>query len=382
MTADHDTNSSPTPEAHLSEALISLGSLRHNLACIRAVSGPECRIMGVVKANAYGHGAPEVTATLESAGVRDFGVANVQEAIELRSAHRFLHDSRILAFAAPLPQHLELYLRHGVEMTACDLDTVKAAEAVASASGGRIRVQVKVDTGMGRIGVACEDAIPLMEAIDRSLNLELCGVYTHFAEGHEPNGFTALQLERFLQVTGAYELKSGRRVPRHAASSGAIVSKPESRLDMVRPGILLYGCHPVDNCPTALPVRPVMQFRSRVMFVKEVASGTSISYNRTWSAPGPRRVATVSVGYADGFHRSLSNRSSVFIAGNPYPQVGTVTMDQIMVDLGDDRSVRAGDTAVLFGWDGFSAGEQAILAGTISYELLCSVSKRVRRVFV
>ena len=384
MTADYETNSPgrAVPAAHLSEAIVSLGNLLHNLGCIREITGKGCRIMGIVKANAYGHGAPEVTASLESAGVRDFGVANIQEAIELQESLRLKGDSRILAFAAPLPQQIGLYLRHGVEMTVCDRATVEAASSIASATGGTLRVQVKVDTGMGRLGVTPEEAAPLLEAIDRSPGLELAGIYTHFAEGHEPDGFTAVQLERFLQVTGAYEQATGRRVLKHAASSGAIVSKPSAHIDMVRPGIMLYGCHPVDAKPTPVPVRPVMQFQSKVIFVKEVPAGTTISYNRTWSAPGPRRIATIAAGYADGFHRTLSNRARVLIGDSHYAQVGMVTMDQIMVDLGDDRTVRPGDTAVLFGWDGPSAGQQALAAGTISYELLCSVSRRVKRIFV
>jgi len=367
---------------YLSEALISLENLRHNLACIRNITGQSCRIMGIVKANAYGHGAAVVTAALEEEGVRDFGVANIHEAIELLQSHRMHPDSRVLAFASPLAEHIALYLEHGIEMTVCDHDTVRLAESTASAAGKKLQVQVKVDTGMGRLGVAPEEALSLLEAIDATSSLELSGIYTHFAESHKAEGFTARQLERFIQVTGAYERKSGKTILKHAANSGAIVSMPGARLDMVRPGILLYGCHPVDSAPSPVPVRPVMQFQCRVIFVKEVAEGSSISYNRTWSAPAKRRIATIAAGYADGVHRTLSNRMNVFIGGQSFRQVGTVTMDQTMVDLGDDLSVKTGDTAVLFGWDGPSAGEQAIAAGTISYELLCSVSRRVRRIFV
>ena len=384
MSADNEKSPQgrTAPDVNLAEALISLGNLRHNLACIRDAIDPRCRIMGIVKANAYGHGAGEVTAALENEGVRDFGVANIHEAIELQQSHPMQEDSRILAFASPLVQQIGLYLQHEVEMTVCDHETVFAAEATAAAAGRRLRVQVKVDTGMGRLGIAPQDAASLLETIDRSPNLELSGVYTHFAESHIPDGFTAIQLERFLGVTGAYERSTGKTILKHAANSGAILSMPGTGLDMVRPGILLYGCHPVDSAPSAMPVRPVMQFQCRVIFIKEVPAGTAVSYNRTWTAPGPRRIATISAGYADGFHRTLSNRSKVLIGGTAYNQVGTVTMDQMMVDLGDDRSVKAGDTAVLFGWDGPSASQQAIAAGTISYELLCSVSRRVRRIFV
>ncbi|AAM73141.1 MAG TPA: alanine racemase [Chlorobaculum sp.] len=383
MSASHEQNSAAAPNGpNLSEALISLGNLRHNLACIRAITGPQCRVMGIVKANAYGHGATQVTATLEAEGVRDFGVANIYEAIELLQEHRMLPDSRILAFASPLAGHIDLYLQHGVEMTVCDHETARAAESIAAACGRRLQVQLKVDTGMGRLGVTPEEAAELLELIEACPNLELTGIYTHFAESDKPEGFTARQLERFLHVTGAYERRTGKTVTKHAANSGAIISMPDARLDMVRPGILLYGCHPVDAAPSTVPVRPVMQFQSRVIFVKEVPAGTAISYNRTWSAPKATRIATISAGYADGFHRALSNQARVSIGGKSFPQVGTITMDQTMVNLGSDDSVKVGDTAVLFGWDGPSAGEQALAAGTISYELLCSVSRRVRRIVV
>lgn len=367
---------------HLAEALISLGNLRHNLACLRDLAGPKCRVMGIVKADAYGHGAAEVTATLEAEGIRNFGVANIHEAIELKESHAMQPDSRILAFASPLAAHIPHYLEHGVEMTVCDHETVRAAEAKAAASGRRLRVQAKIDTGMGRLGVTPEEAAALLELIDRCPNLDLVGIYTHFAEGHKAGGFTARQLEQFLDVTGGYEQRTGRTVLKHAANSGALVSIPESRLDIVRPGILLYGCHPLDATPADVPVKPVMQFQCKVMFVKEVTAGTSISYSRTWSAPERTRIATLAAGYADGIPRKLSNRAMIAIGGRSLNQVGTVTMDQTMVDLGSDSKVGVGDTAVLFGWNGPTAGEQAIAAETISYELLCSVSKRVRCVFV
>lgn len=373
---------SGTAEPHLSEALISLDNLRHNLACLRDLAGPRRRIMGIVKANAYGHGAAEVSAALEAEGVRDFGVANIHEAIELKQNLRMQPDSRILAFASPLAAHIQHYLEHEVEMSVCDHQTVRAAEAKAAASGRQLRVQLKVDTGMGRLGVAPEEAAALLELVDNCPNLELTGIYTHFAESHNPGSFTTRQLERFLDVTSGYEQRTGRTVLKHAANSGALVSMPESLLDMVRPGILLYGCHPVDAEPTSVPVKPVMQFQCKVMFIKEVAAGASISYGRTWSAPERTTIATLSAGYADGVHRTLSNRAKVSINNRRYHQVGTVTMDQTMVELGGGSAVRLGDTAVLFGWDGPTAGEQAIAAGTISYELLCSVSRRVKRIFI
>jgi alanine racemase len=267
-------------------------------------------------------------------------------------------------------------------MTVCDHETVLAAEATAADTGRKLRVQVKIDTGMGRLGVTPEASASLLDTIGNCPNLVLTGIYTHFAESHKPEGYTARQLDQFLTVSRAYESRTGKTVLKHAANSGAILSMPDARLDMVRPGILLYGCHPVDREPSALPVRPVMQFQGRVIFIKEVSPGETVSYNRTWSAPDRTRIATVSAGYADGLHRALSNRTTVSIGGKRFSQVGIITMDQTMIDLGNDHTVRTGDTAVFFGWNGPTAGEQAIAAGTISYELLCSVSRRVKRVFV
>jgi alanine racemase len=381
-----DTNSldpgKALPDDCLSESLISIGHLVHNLECIRRAVGKQARIMGIVKADAYGHGAVKIAAALESSGLRDFGVANIHEAIELKNSGALRPDSRILAFSSPLLSHIEGYLRHGIDMTVCDADTAHAAQQIASAHNRPIRVQVKVDTGMGRLGVSTDDAMELFGIIDRSSHLELAGIYTHFAQAHEPAGFTDLQLERFRRLVSEYEHLSSRTVCKHAANSGAILCKPDSRFDMVRPGILLYGYPPEAGLQNSIPVKPVMQFQSRVIFVKTVPAGTSVSYNRTWSAPGPRRIATISAGYADGYHRILSNRSSIVINGKAYPQVGTVTMDQMMVDLGTDHTVRVGDKAVLFGWEGLSAADLAETAGSISYELLCSVSRRVRRVFL
>lgn len=384
MTAESDTKTAgrTLPEDLLTEALISLENLEHNLGCIRRRVGPRCRIMAVVKANAYGHGVERISAALEKSGIRDFGVANIHEAIELKTALAPAGGYRVLAFSSPLPSHIDLYLRYGIDMTVCDFNTLRSAQQLASAAGKLLTVQVKIDTGMGRLGVSPDETLLLLEEIDRSSHLELAAIYTHFAQGHEPVGFSRKQLDCFRRLGAEYEHASRKPVCRHAANSGAILSNPDSWFDMVRPGILLYGSHPVDGMPPELPVKPVMQFQSRVIFIKSVPEGTTISYNRTWSAPGPRRIATIAAGYADGYHRALSNRSRIFINGQPYSQVGTVTMDQMMVDLGTDSDIRVGDTAVLFGWDGASAGELALAAGSISYELLCSVSRRVRRVFL
>jgi alanine racemase len=370
------------PAENMTEALVSLGNLSHNARLIlRKLSG-KARVMGIVKANAYGHNARMVSGALEGLGISDFGVANIHEAMELRREGLLKTASSILAFASPLTSQIEPYLQHDIEMTVCDIETLDAADAVAAAHNRRLNVQVKVDTGMGRLGIHPSGTMELLRKIDDSRYLDLKGIYTHFAESSIPGGYTALQLAQFKALASEYEHTASKTICKHAANSGAIISSPDSWLDMVRPGILLYGYHPSENTPSRLDVRPVMQVEARVIFVKEVREGTTISYNRTWTAPGSRRIATIAAGYADGYFRSLSNKATIMIQGKPFPQVGTVTMDQIMVDLGDDLDVKKGDRAVLFGWDGPSADTIAGIAGTISYETLCAVSSRVKRIFL
>ena len=378
--AGYSTNEPPADT--MTEALVSTEHLNRNVRLIRERVNGSARIMGIVKANAYGHNVHRIARELEASGIGDFGVANIHEAIELRTGDALQQPATILAFSSPLPSHIEYFLKYGIDMTVCDHATLHAAEEIAATHGKTLAVQVKVDTGMGRLGIEPEMAMELLREVDRSPHLELKGIYTHFAESATPDGFTQQQLAAFRKLTAEYEHASARTVCKHAANSGAILSCKESWLDMVRPGILLYGYHPAKSTPCRLDVHPVMQVESRVIFIKPVSAGTTISYNRTWSAPKACSIATIAIGYADGYSRALSGKASVMINGNVYQQVGTVTMDQIMVDLGTEHKVKIGDRATLFGWSGPSAEELADIAGTISYEILCGVSSRVKRLFL
>ncbi|MEI7747959.1 MAG: alanine racemase [Chlorobiaceae bacterium] len=370
------------PAENMTEALVSLERLVSNTRLIREKINGKARIMGIVKANGYGHNVHKVAGALEASGVSDFGVANIQEALELKTGGALKKSATILAFSSPLPSHIEFFLKEGIDMTLCDSETLHAAREIAAAHNKTLAVQVKVDTGMGRLGSLPAMAMELLREIDQSPFLKLTGIYTHFAESATSGGFTRQQLSAFKTLTAEYEHASGRTVCKHAANSGAILSTEESWLDMVRPGILLYGYHPAKNTSCRLAVTPVMQFESKVIFIKAVTAGTTVSYNRTWTAPEARFIATIAVGYADGYSRALSGRATVMINGKSYPQVGTVTMDQIMVDLGTKHDAKKGDKAILFGWEGLSAEEIADITGTISYETLCSVSSRVKRIFV
>ena len=370
------------PAENMTEARISLEHLAWNTRLILERVNGKARLMGIVKANGYGHNVHKVAGALEASGIRDFGVANIHEAVELKAGGALKQSATILAFSSPLASHIEHFLTHGIDMTLCDSETLHAAREISSAQHKTLAVQVKVDTGMGRLGSTPAMAMELLREIDRSPFLKLTGIYTHFAESATPGGFTHQQLAAFKDLTAEYEHASGKRVCKHAANSGAILSTEESWMDMVRPGILLYGYHPAKNTSCRLAVKPVMQFESKVIFIKPVKAGTTISYNRTWSAPEARSIGTIAAGYADGYSRTLSGRATVMINGKSYPQIGMVTMDQIMVDLGTQHDVKKGDKAILFGWEGLSAEDIADMTGTISYETLCSVSSRVKRIFV
>ncbi|MDP8305115.1 MAG: alanine racemase [Candidatus Chlorobium antarcticum] len=372
----------PTPEP-MAEAIVSLQHLQHNLSEIQKRTGEGVRIMGVVKANAYGHDVHKVSETLEQNGVSDFGVANIQEAIDLQTGGALKKASSILAFASPLPSQIPLYLQHGIEMTLCNRETLLAAESIAAATGKKLTVHIKVDTGMGRLGLPPAAAMELLRASEQCRRIEVKGMYTHFADSSGDMEFTRRQLSDFLSLTTEYEHASGKRLLKHAANSGAILSLPEANLDMVRPGITLYGYHPAKETDTRLNLKPVMQVEAKVVFLKTVPAGTTISYGRTWTAPAITTIATVAAGYADGYPRSLSGKGATVTAnGQSYPQVGTITMDQIMVNLGTRSTAKVGDRVILFGWEGPSTAETiADLSGTISYEILCAVSRRAGRVF-
>ncbi len=366
----------------ISEALISLGNLCHNIRQVRKLVGAERRIMAIVKANAYSHGIDLVAPAMLEEGVRDFGVANINEAVHLRE---LLGDSpvQILAFASPLLSQFELYIKHEIALCLGDFETLRLAEALAKKFGKPIDVHLKIDTGMGRLGVLPKDALALAEAVNRSEHIRLKAVFTHFASSDSDRAFTHKQLSTYTSLVSEIEHSLRRSVLKHTANSGAVITEKSSYFDMVRPGILLYGYTPRTGLNSPLSLKPVMQLQAKVVFIKTVERGTSISYGRKWTARKRSRIATISIGYYDGYHRNLSNKAKVQINGKFFEQVGAVTMDAIMVNLGNDTSVQVGDTAVLFGW-GEKLGANVLTdkEGAIVYELLCSVSPRVRRTAV
>lgn len=370
-----------TPPSHpvenndlaLTVAEIDHSALLQNLDVFRA-KGAE--VMAVVKADAYGHGAVLVAATLRDAGIRHFAVATLPEAIELRKAGI---TGRILVFAAPLPEHIAAYTRHDLDLT---ISSGAVAERVREeVSGSRLRVHVKIDTGMGRIGIRPDEAERIVRDLDRDPNVEIAGIWTHFASADEPDlDFTHQQLERFLAVVDRVGTAAESV---HAANSPAALRVPESYAfdrSLIRIGIGLYGYTDLKGLAQKAGLQPVMRVTSHVTHTKWVEPGTTVSYGRHWHASRRTRIATVGAGYADGYPRNASDRAAVNIGGQRHPVIGTVCMDMFMVDVGERTDIAEGDEVILFGPEGPDAFELATICETIPYEVLTRVARRVRRV--
>lgn len=340
--------------------------------------------MAVVKANAYGHGMlPVVQSIVKHNAAEYLGVAIIEEAVELRAAGVRLP---VLVFAAPVRQQLDLYVAHDVDVTLCSIDIAKRLNRLAAAAGKTASVHIKVDTGMGRIGVAAGEAAAFFDAVRKLAHLRVQGLYMHFATSDEKDlSFAYQQLARFRGVRRAI-LDTGAVIPLvHCANSGAIMQIPESYFDMVRPGIMQYGYRPSHDTKATLELIPALSWKSALSFVKTVPKGTSISYNRRYRTAKKTTIATLPVGYADGIHRSLLNKAEAIVSGRKYPIVGTICMDQLMIDLGMHAQARVGEEAVLIGRSGdrvITAWDVADKAGTIPYEITCSISSRVPRRYI
>jgi alanine racemase len=370
--ADGDGVERPTTVA------VDLGAITHNLGVLRAHCAP-ARVLCILKANAYGHGLVPVARHLEAIGADGFGVAYLEEGVRLRQAGV---RAPILVMGGIVGAQIPHFLRHELTLTASSVDKLLAIEDCAASLGQKAKVHLKIDTGMERLGVHWYSAPKLLEASLTCPNVEVEGIFSHFANADEADPWHArLQLERFHEVLGWYEDRSLPTPIRHISNSGGVIQLPEARLDLVRPGILLYGVFPSDGVPRDLPVRPAMTWTTTVTFFKVVLAGNPVSYGSVWAPERDTRVVTLPVGYGDGYVRALSNRSSVAIHGRRFPQRGRICMDQLMVDIGQESAYN-GDEVVLLGGTGPSVEELARLAGTIPHEILTGINTRVPRRYV
>src|SRR5262245_15889998 len=360
---------------------VSRARLTENFRAIQAAVAP-AGVMPIVKANAYGHGLVEVVRHLVSLGAPSLGVALLEEAVALREAGI---TAPILVMGGILGNQIPVFLRYGLTLTASSIDKLRQIDEAAGEMGVTARVHLKIDTGMERIGVHYYSAHGLLEKASEARHSIVEGIYSHFANADAADlGSAKLQLARFHDVVQWYDKQGAPPPLRHIANSGAILQLPESHLDLVRPGILLYGVYPSAEVRRTITVRPALSWKSQVVYFKVVAPGHPVSYGSTWEADHLVRVVTIPVGYGDGYFRALSNVAKVIIRGKKYPVVGRVCMDQLMVDLEWDSAYN-GDEVILIGADGdqvITCEDLAQWAGTIPYEVLTNINTRVPRVYV
>ena len=366
-------------------AEIDLGALEHNYHTLRAMLPPGCKLLCPVKADAYGHGAVEISRRLERLGADYLAVACLDEGIELRQAGVTL-PILILGWtdAGDVPE----LLRHHLTQTVTGEEMARALSQAAGEAGGTLTVHMKADTGMTRLGILCDE--PGLEAACESMarmaalpHLEWEGIFTHFSHADGSEEYTMRQFTRFLDLLEALKTRGVTFPIRHCAASAAVLGYPCTYLDMVRPGISLYGHYPDPACEglDGPGLRPLMTLKARVVSVKEVPAGTAVSYGRTHVLERDSRLAVLSIGYGDGLPRRCSDRLRVWLGGAYAHVVGRICMDLCMVDVTDLPQVGVGDVAEVYG-PHVPVEDAAELCGTIQYELLCDVNKRVRRTYI
>lgn len=363
-------------------AEINLKAIEKNIETLKGLLKPHTLFMAVVKANGYGHGAVEVARTAIKAGADRLGVALAEEALELRRA----------GVAAPIHILSEIPADAAQDVVEHDfiatVSSERAAEVLAREASRykkTVRVHLKVDTGMSRLGISPDGVPAFLFLLAAKPELQLEGIFTHFATADQPaNPFWQKQLQEFQGVMKNVENWGTSKVLRHAANSAATILLPQTHLDMVRIGIALYGLHPSAETKKRVELQPVLSLKAKISYLRELRPDQGVSYGLTYRSPKETVVAVLPLGYADGYSRLLSNKSEVLVAGKRTPVVGTICMDQMMVDVGAIPGVSVGDEAVLIGQQGrqeISADELASILGTINYEITCMISSRVPRMY-
>lgn len=359
-------------------AIVDLNAIAHNVREVRRRIGPACELMAVVKADGYGHGLVEVSRVFLANGANCLAITLPEEGETLREAGI---DVPILVFGLIQPEEAAKVARFDLCQTVTSLELLEALDWAARLAGKTLPIHIKVDTGMNRIGLNPEDVVSFLHQTLRFGHLTVEGIYSHLATAYQADKtHTQEQLSRFADVLSALD-HAGVEIPkRHIANSAAVLDLPESYYDMVRPGLILYGLYPSEEVSRSIILKPAMSFLTKVVTVKTVPPGTPISYGGTYVTNKRTKIATLPVGYADGYSRVLSSRVQVSIRGKRVPQVGIICMDMCMVDVSDLEEIHPGDDAVLFG-EGLPVEEVASTIGTINYEVVSMVGKRVPRLY-
>jgi len=384
-----------TSTVGLPRALISRDSILHNLKIIRRALSPGAKVCAMIKADAYGHGARIVADTLtnfsfegqEGPAVDALAVATLDEAWGLGPVAVPVHVLRPVenVYIGRERQRLEMASREGWILTVGSVEAAGDLARIAMSCEKRLGVQIMIDTGFGREGMAIGGVDEVVKAIESFPSLRLAGLCTHFASAEEPgNLLTADQLRRFRAASDGHATRNNKLI-RHAANSAAVFFSPQSHLDMVRPGIAVYGIDPRGGPSMERPLRPVMKWVAPLLMIRDVAKGVGVGYGQTWTSSRDTRVGLVPVGYGDGYLRAFSNRAKMIVGGRAVSVVGRVSMDYTMIDLGDVPGARVGDEVIVLDNDPLSPASVYALAewgGTIAYEVLCRIGQRIPRVAV
>lgn len=364
-------------------AEINLDNLAHNIREVRRVTRPETKVTAVIKADGYGHGAAIIGKTLLENGADRFAVATLSEGIQLRKAYP---QTEILVLGYTPAELASTVIAHGLIQTLYSVEAAADFSRAAEAANTRVKVHIKLDTGMSRIGMqATEETVDAIQQIATMKGIEIEGLYTHFAAADETDkAFTRSQVEKYQWVVDQLQSRGIRPQILHVSNSAGIIDLPEYNYDMVRAGIMLYGLNPSNDIDkTRVALKEVMTLKARVSHVKDLEAGRGVSYGLKYVTAGVERIATLPLGYADGYTRMLTGKSQVMAKGVRVPVVGRICMDQCMINV-TGLDVKPGDEVVLFGGDnpsGISIDEVASWLGTINYEVVCMMDKRIPRVY-
>ncbi len=367
-------------------AEINLDAIRHNIRQVKSMT--ESKIMGIIKANAYGHGVKQIASVLKEEGVYAFGVATATEALEIRS---YGFDEPILVLGVTFPEEYHMLIDKDISLCVSSVEEAQNISKTAQSIGKNAKIHIKLDTGMGRIGFVCgendEETAKEIAYLAELPNIFAEGIFSHMSKADEEDKtYADMQFERFMKMCTILEGMGIRPPLRHIANSASIVSMKHTHLDMVRSGIITYGLRPSEVIDERfIDLRPAMTLKARVSHIKEIKSDSLISYGGHYKACRGQKIATIGLGYADGFSRILSGKADVLIGGKTAKITGNICMDQCMADVTHIEDVKVGDDVIIFGTDGnntISVDTVALLLGTINYEVVCSVTGRVPRTYI